>query len=244
MKNLFLGVFGFVSILISAQNQIKVVYDAQPYYNSADKNLAGFEMNFLNSNYELITDSNESRFEYVEKIRNEQPTQAGGMMMTVEMSSSGPLYKNFSENLILEETNFDGKPYLIKDVLPEIDWQISRETKEVAGFTTQKATAVLADKNKTRLTAWYAPKLNFKNGPDKFWGLPGLILELETHIDYDDGGSEGSVYKAIKVEVIAKNQKIKRPSKGVEVNQADFDKMTEEYNKKMMEMYDGGVDKD
>lgn len=242
MKNLLFSIFALFAIAAFAQNQIRVEYEVQPFYNPADKN-SGFEMTFLNSNYELITDGNESQFDYIEKIRNEQPAQ-DGFSMSVEMRSEGTLYKNISENLILEESGFDSKPYLIKDTLPEIDWKISRETKEVAGISTQKATAVLNDKHKTQVIAWYAPKLNFKNGPDKFWGLPGLILELETHIDYPDGGSEGNLYKATKVEVPEKNLNIRRPAKGKEISQSDYDKMVEKQNQKLMDMYGVGVEKD
>ena len=242
MKKTLLAISLMISGLILAQNQIKVEYEVQPYYNPAEK-ISGFEMTILNSNYELITDSNESQFDYIEKIRNDQPS-TDGVSMTMEMRSEGTLYKNLSENTVLEEVNLEEKPYLIKDELPKIEWKITRESKEVAGIQTQKATAVLDDKYKTQVTAWYAPKLNIKNGPDKFWGLPGLILELETRIEYPDGGNEGNIYKAIKVEVLDTNQTIKRPTKGKEITKIEYDKKIEERNRKMMEMFGDGVDKD
>ena len=74
---------------------------------------------------------------------------------------------------------FENKTYLIKDSLKNLDWTITKEKRNIAGFDVLKATTTMDDKYKTEVTAWYAPKLNFKNGPDEFWGLPGLILEIE-----------------------------------------------------------------
>lgn len=123
MKKTLLAISLMISGLILAQNQIKVEYEVQPYYNPAEK-ISGFEMTILNSNYELITDSNESQFDYIEKIRNDQPS-TDGFSMNMEMRSEGTLYKNLSENTVLEEVNLEEKPYLIKDELPKIEWKIT-----------------------------------------------------------------------------------------------------------------------
>lgn len=59
-----------------------------------------------------------------------------------------------------------------------MEWEIEAETKEVAGYTSQKATTTFAGRN---YTAWFTPEIPISDGPYKFSGLPGLILEL-----YDD----------------------------------------------------------
>jgi GLPGLI family protein len=57
---------------------------------------------------------------------------------------------------------------------PETNWKISRETKDIAGFRSQKAYAwVLGRYYET----WFCTDFKFSNGPWKLGGLPGLILE-------------------------------------------------------------------
>lgn len=229
--------------LAMAQDQIKVAYEVQPYYNPADNKFSGFDMSFKSSNFELISDSKESQFDYIEKISNEQPKESG-ISMSIEVRSDGTLYKNLDESLILEETDFEGKHYLVKDTFSEIDWKISKETKNIAGFDCYKATATLDDNYKAEVTAWYSPKLTFKNGPDEFWGLPGLILEVETNIKHESGATDGAIYTAQKVETLTKTKKISRPTKGKEISREEFSKMQKAHFEKMMEMYSEGVDKD
>ncbi|MFA5620610.1 MAG: GLPGLI family protein [Weeksellaceae bacterium] len=242
MKNILLSIFLLVSTLISAQNQIKVEYELTPYFNPADKSMGMLNVVFLNSNYELIVDENSSSFVFVEKISNEQPR--GERVATVQMGSRGTIFKNTADNIYLKEAKLGTKNYLIQDSLRVFDWSISKETKTILGFETRKATAVLDDKYGTKITAWYAPKLNFKTGPEDFWGLPGLILELESGFEYEEGGNEGSIYKALSVEVLKDKVKVEAPSKGEKVSRQEFKELAEQQYNKMMEMYGDGVDKD
>lgn len=53
------------------------------------------------------------------------------------------------------------------------------ETKEILGYQCFKA--VTSDSN-FRYTAWYCPDLEVADGPYRFAGLDGLILEIETKV--------------------------------------------------------------
>lgn len=238
--------FSFSLILILlvgnlfAQETLKVEYEMVPYYNPAKKESVQIVM--LNSYYELFISGSESSYKYLDKIRNDQPKEKG--MATIQMGGRGTIYKNTAENLLLEETSMYGKDYLIESELPEFKWTIEKESKNILGFEARKATAVLDDEHKTKITAWYVPKLNVKTGPDEFWGLPGLILELESGFDYEDGGSEGFTFTALKVEVLKDFAEIQKPAKGIKVSKEELRDIMKKKNEKMMEMYEGGVDKD
>ena len=55
-------------------------------------------------------------------------------------------------------------------------WKISDETKNIGNFKAQKATANFGGRH---WEAWFSTELPFSEGPYKFRGLPGLILEME-----------------------------------------------------------------
>ena len=55
-------------------------------------------------------------------------------------------------------------------------WKISDETKNIGNFKAQKATANFGGRH---WDAWFSTELPFSEGPYKFRGLPGLILELK-----------------------------------------------------------------
>ena len=55
-------------------------------------------------------------------------------------------------------------------------WKISDETKNIGNFKAQKATANFGGRH---WEAWFSTELPFSEGPYKFRGLPGLILELK-----------------------------------------------------------------
>lgn len=56
------------------------------------------------------------------------------------------------------------------------NWTLLSETKEINGYKAQKATTSYAGRD---YIAWFTPEIPFSEGPFKFNGLPGLILEIQ-----------------------------------------------------------------
>jgi GLPGLI family protein len=66
--------------------------------------------------------------------------------------------------------------YTIVDTLNEMDyWKIFEDTSTVLNFKCQKATI---NYNNEVYTAWFTIQLPYNAGPQKFMGLPGLILKI------------------------------------------------------------------
>lgn len=83
----------------------------------------------------------------------------------------------------------------------------------------------------TIVTAWYTPEIPVNQGPDKYWGLPGLILEV------NDGTT---VILCSKVVLNSKTKaEIKAPTKGKEISQKEFDETSIKKMQEMREMYQG-----
>lgn len=79
------------------------------------------------------------------------------------------------------------------------------------------------------ITAWYTPEIPVSQGPDNYWGLPGLILEV------NDGKT---TILCSKIVINPKDKaEIKAPKNGKEVSQKEYD---ETVLKKMDEFKDMG----
>lgn len=81
------------------------------------------------------------------------------------------------------------------------------------------------------VTAWYTPDIPINQGPENYWGLPGLILEVT------DGKT---VILCSKIVMNTKDKKeIKAPKKGKPVTQAEYDKIVTDKMNEMREMNQG-----
>ncbi|MFC7345350.1 GLPGLI family protein [Chryseobacterium zhengzhouense] len=60
--------------------------------------------------------------------------------------------------------------------LKKMNWTILPETKSIEGFKAQKATTQFGGRN---WVAWFTNDVQIQDGPYKFCGLPGLILNIE-----------------------------------------------------------------
>ena len=59
--------------------------------------------------------------------------------------------------------------------LPVFNWQMSEDKKTIGEHQCQKATCTFGGR---AYEAWFAPDIPINDGPWKFYGLPGLILEV------------------------------------------------------------------
>lgn len=106
--------------------------------------------------------------------------------------------------------------------------------KEKDSSETNKKTNFMKDveqiKEKT-IIAWYAPEIPVNQGPDKYWGLPGLILEV------NDGTT---IILCSKIALNVKEKAdIKAPKTGKVVTQKEFDETVTKKMEEMREMYGG-----
>ena len=68
----------------------------------------------------------------------------------------------------------------IYEEAPNLQWKILKEKKTIGEYKAQKATAKYGGKN---WIAWFSNDIPFLDGPYKFYGLPGLIVQIEDEED-------------------------------------------------------------
>ncbi|WP_233450936.1 GLPGLI family protein [Hanstruepera ponticola] len=96
---------------------------------------------FLEKQYILTFTQSESIYKEDEKL--EAPGAGGGRGFGMMSSfTGGAQYKNVKEQELLQEQDFFGKQFLIKDSLPDLQWEMGTETKQIGQYTCFKATAV------------------------------------------------------------------------------------------------------
>jgi len=158
--------------------------------------------NRLEKTYILTFNKQESIFDEEEKL----DAISGATDSWGKNFSPGKQYKNVKANELVQSQEFYGKKFLVKDKLQVIEWEMHSETKQIGKYNCFKATASIPtaelawynfswsearqntsdsgdDKSEdevkmTEIVAWYSPQIPVSHGPSDFWGLPGLILEV------------------------------------------------------------------
>jgi GLPGLI family protein len=289
MKKFIIASVFMVSGLVNAQNfQGMAVYESKTSTADFMKGMSGnrdmtpemqkqieermkkmFERTFV-----LNFDKSASIYKEEEKLDAPGGQQGGGRMMMSMMGGGGTNYKNAKTKQFIVDKEFFGKEFLIKDSLPNYEWVLGSESKQIGDYICFKATAVVkvsesdfrnfrfrnnnnakdgdkkaetvkdtAKAKKTNftddwempkentITAWYCPEIPVNQGPENYWGLPGLILEV------NDGKT---VILCSKLVLNSKDKvEIKPASKGKEVTQKEYDEIVKKKMEEMREMNSG-----
>lgn len=157
------------------ENQLLGKTPNQFSYTLIANNLATLYQN----DYFLIDINNEEK-EYLNTIINEY-----GDTIKLEGTIKHNLYKDkeklyftrLNDDKIFFELNNGEKKYQIIDKKPEWNWQIGNDTLTISGYTCKKAISNYMGNN---YIAWFTEEIPISIGPISYYGLPGLILKVET----------------------------------------------------------------
>lgn len=86
-------------------------------------------------------------------------------------------YKDFKKNTMLCLIGGSTNGTQIVDKPFEWNWEITDDTKKISGYTCKKAISKLMG---LHFEAWYTDEIPVNAGPEKYDGLPGLILYVKT----------------------------------------------------------------
>lgn len=86
------------------------------------------------------------------------------------------IYTDLSTGLYTCQKQVYGDNLLISDTTRAIQWKITSETREIAGYQCRRANAVIMDS--VYVVAFYTDQIHVSGGPESFTGLPGMILGI------------------------------------------------------------------
>ncbi len=211
--------------------------------------------NFLEKTFTLSFNKSESSFK--ENVKLDAPGTSGPSWG--RSNGQGSIYKNLKDKEMIEDVEQFSKRFRVLEEMELPKWEMSGETKQIGQYICYKATmskvdksidwgsifsrrgrnakkkdsTKIEDKNKEvkiqQITAWYTPQIPVSAGPEKYWGLPGLILEInagrttmlctEIIINPEDG------------------VEIKKPSKGKEVSREEYEVMMKQKSEELRERF-------
>ncbi|WP_179008904.1 GLPGLI family protein [Winogradskyella forsetii] len=296
MKTLTLKIAILFTILFAGSNVFAQDFQGKAYYQSkTTMDLDEFDVgdisperkkqimermkSFFEKEYILTFTQAESIYKEDEKL--EAPGGRGWSGGFGSSFAAGPKYKNVKTKEVIQDQEFFGKQFLIKDDLKNLEWKMGTETKKIGQYTCFKATAIkevdkldwrsmrrrgrdndkkdekkegkmAKDSTKSgdialsesddpmseievpktiEVVAWYTPQIPVNQGPDDFWGLPGLILEVN---------ADRTTILCTKIILNPEEKEIiEKPEKGDEVTQEEYNDIITKKMEEMREMYGG-----
>lgn len=164
------------------------------------KQVAARLKNRLEKTYVLNFNKEESLFNEEDKL----DAMSGATDSWGKNFARGEQYKNVKDNALVQNQEFYGKQFLVKDELQKFNWVMGKETKQIGQYMCFKASTIVPSTElawydfswgslrnaepkedgttpeiqMTTIEAWYTPQIPVSHGPAEYWGLPGLILEV------------------------------------------------------------------
>ncbi|CAN1526808.1 GLPGLI, GLPGLI family protein [Flavobacteriaceae bacterium] len=223
-----------------------VVFDTKAMSDEKAKELNEKINKMFEKIFVLNFNKAESIYQQEQKLK-----ETGSRGSTFASELEGELYKNSQTKKYIKAEEFANKNYIITDVLKNYNWDITQESKKIGGYTCYKAISITKvtkkelqeyevekakqSKNKTsffnlekpkdkKITVWYNPEIPVSHGPNQYWGLPGLIIEVNEN---------NLIILCSKVILNPKDKKsIKASKNGKVISQNAYDLMEEkQYNK-------------
>ena len=193
LLTLFVMAFSFQEL--SSQNNLalRVTYKKEiilsidtakvdKYKNEVSKLNRMISKNSGNLEYELIINDFESSFEEKKSLSTTRNNEVFKKLAGNFGGTRGFFYTNNKDSVYINKREYGGQSFNVTMKLK--NWVITSENKKIGKYICYKATSrdtVVNPKGvfKYDVVAWFCPELPNSFGPSKYFGLPGLILELD-----------------------------------------------------------------
>jgi GLPGLI family protein len=93
-----------------------------------------------------------------------------------EPAEDNTVFTDLDKEQRISQKNVFEETFLVQDSTRKIQWKITDETRNIAGFECRRANALIMDS--VYIVAFYTDAILTTSGPESFMGLPGMILGL------------------------------------------------------------------
>jgi GLPGLI family protein len=232
MKNTIIFIFTFlISSATFAQKEGLVRYTRTTYWTKLNSTLSYLSKQEKERQAYMFGGRDES-IEYTLLYFNEkgsyykQSEQLNSWEEKYDYNGRKELFgikRDFEKNVLNEVFEMIGRTYIMEDSLKQNDWKILNDIKDVAGHICMKA--MMQDTiKKQKIIAWFAQDIPINAGPERLYGLPGLIMEL----DINDGAV---IVEATKIEPLTITNEMDLPKKlkGKKINELAYQDMLRKF---------------
>ncbi|WP_419800545.1 GLPGLI family protein [Mucilaginibacter sp.] len=133
-----------------------------------------------------------------------------GFFGSAQTTQNNTVLTDLATGTFVDQKKVFEETFLVKDSVRNINWKITDETRDIAGYTCRRANAIVLDS--IYVVAFYTDEIAVSGGPESFTGLPGMILGVALP-------HENITWFATKVnEVTIDPKNLNPPTKGKPVN--------------------------
>jgi GLPGLI family protein len=166
-----------ICLFVSSQNFLAQNFLEVSYMHSTKMEGTTTEMTVVAT---LLANNNSSVYEmdyigdtgYIDEIKGEKD-----ISLNIRASNNPKVYKDVKSNSIYSIGRVGMEPYIVKDTTIVFNWELKNVFKNIMGYNCQMAMLTFRGRD---YVAYYTNELPIQNGPWKFSGLPGLILEIKS----------------------------------------------------------------
>jgi len=143
------------------------------YVNNATFNRNKFAENYKSgnpqfgvTNFTLLFNDHVTLYSPNSKIANTPEVSLLQMLKIV--------YSDLTKNTFIAKKTIFDQDYLVGDTSDKVEWKITNEMKDIAGFSCRRANAIIMDS--VYVVAFYTDRIVPRGGPEFIKGLPGMVL--------------------------------------------------------------------
>ena len=206
---LFLLLINWVSPVFSQVKIAKAVYKCESLVQKAREGYNGTNTLYFTAEKSLY-------------IHNEyqKEDEYGGLNTNLVSFTKGdpegfPIFTDRNEGVVYFKVDYYSpiQSYILKEKIPVINWSILSETRKIGTIQAIHAKGVFGGRT---YNVWFTPDIPLPFGPNKFGGLPGLILEVYSEdgfVKYKFQSFESSTKDSVVLE---------KPKSGKEITDEEF----------------------